>query len=595
MSEREIGQEGSISGGSLDVSGADVLLRASIPPYRLGELLLRIGELALTGKLTLGSDMGRRAILFHSGFPVFTQSTLFAERLGAIGVRHGFFGREDVARALTHARDHENGLGESLIELGYIDPQRLHALLGVQLREVVAAGCGNAPQRARFQAGGAALREVVILRLNPMTAVLNAMASLPAAEQRKLLEAVGARKLSAAPIPTLARKWLADLGYLGDAEHLLQGEPAVSAMRARLLARYRADAEKAFDPAQVSLSFAGTRVMIDPLTKAHVADLVTLTLLMSGAIRFSEPGSARAPRSELLTNTAESLQIALDDAVDKPLAETRASATAGPATAVDEAIAAYLHAKRERSLAVAAAVWGPSAEAGDDGVPEQVLRHYLTLKPEKRPEVVLGVPASAGAEQVMQAYARRAELVASLSQPSSSEHLRCRAAELSQRFDDALDALLPGNGRSSFPPPTHTPEVNAASAESPASAALLPEPSPAPRARSAAREVEPTRTGLRSERPTSARSEALAAKVEALLRAGQWRAVLDALEPRASDPKLPLPFTLQLARAIAQRELRGARRSRRPWWLLALLLGLAVGYFARHYAGAWPSVFQLPF
>jgi hypothetical protein len=597
VADHEVGQDSTTSGGSLDAAGPDVLLRTVLPPYRLGELLLRIGELKLTGKLSLGSDMGRRAILFHSGFPVFTQSSLFAERLGAIGVRHGFFGREDVARALAHARDHQSGLGESLLELGYVDPQRLYALLGVQLREVVAASCGGSPQRARFQAGSSHLRDVAILRLHPLTAALAAVAALPASEQAKLLQSVHARKLSPVPLPSLARQWLTDLGYLGDAELLLNGAPAVSAIRERLLARQRADADKLFDPSQVPFSFAGSRVLVEPRAPSRVAELVTLTLLMTRAVRFTGPGGGeRAASNELLANTAESFRVALEDTGDHPIADVRSGGAPGELPA-DTAIAAYLFGKRDRRVAGSAAVWGPSVEASDPGLPSPLLRAYLLWKPEKRPDVVLGIAAGASSEVVLQAYASRTQFVGSIALDSASEHLRCRAAELSQRFDDALDALLPGNGRTSVPPAHRasipSPPASRASTRPPASRASVPPPAagaaatvpsvplvpPAP----ASHEPEPSPTGSRGDTRAAARSDALASKVDALLRAGRWRAVLEALEPHASDPKLP--FTLQLARAMAQRELRGGRRPGVGGILLALVLGLALGYAARHIGG----------
>ena len=577
------------SSGSLEPPGPDVLLRTVVPPYRLGELLLRIGELKLTGRLTLSSDMGRRTILFHSGFPVFTQSSLFAERLGAIGVRHGFFGREDVARALAHARDRRTGLGESLLELGYVDPARLHALLGVQLREVVIASCSGGPQRARFQSGGGPLRDVIILRLHPLTAVLATIAGLPSIEQSKLLHALADRRLGGTQVPAFARQWLNDLGYMGDNELLLQGEPTVSAARSRLLARYRAEAEKFFDPAQVGFSFAGARVLTNEVNAGRIADLVTLTLLMSGALELAPPDKPRTVRSEALANTAESLLSALEEPLERPVADARASSTSAHESVHDRAIEGYLNTRRERLLAVAAAVWGPSVESRDVTVPPELLRLYLTLKSEKRPEVVLGVSAGAAPEQVMQAYARRVELVASVDQAGASEHLRCRAAELSQRFDDALDALLPGTtGRASLPPPPAVPSIDpGARAAAASDAAALADPG-------GAREV-PKAGASPSITPASRRSEAVAAKVDALMRAGQWRAVLDTLDDQLASTKLS--FTLQLARAMAQREIQGRRGAQRgfSWgWIVALLVGVAAGYLLRHFGLLPPAALNLP-
>jgi hypothetical protein len=185
----------------------------------------------------------------------------------------------------------------------------------------------------------------------------------------------------------------------------------------------------------------------------------------------------------------------------------------------------------------------------------------------------------------MQAYARRAGLLASIDRTTASEHLRCRAAELSQRFDDALDALLPGGGRASLPPTAAPDAAPAARASIPAGEAPNPE---------RAASLEPSPANLATARPdarASVRSEAIAAKVDALMRAGQWRAVLDTFEAHPPDAKLS--FTLQLARAMAQRELEGRRGGSRWPWIIALFAGIAIGYLLRHY-GVLPPALRLP-
>jgi hypothetical protein len=92
---------------SLEPQGTETVLRANLSGYGLGALLMSLATRGVTGQLSLVTDVGRRTVYLHSGLPVFAQSSLVAERLGAIGVRHGFFGREDVARALAHGRDQE--------------------------------------------------------------------------------------------------------------------------------------------------------------------------------------------------------------------------------------------------------------------------------------------------------------------------------------------------------------------------------------------------------------------------------------------------------------------------------------------------------
>ncbi len=557
--------------------GPDVLLRTVVPPYRLGEMLLQIAELRLDGRLALVTDMGRRTIYFHSGLPVFSESSLFGERLGALGVRHGLLARHDVARALSYARDRGCGIGQALLENERIDSAGLFALLGVQLREVVAASCGGEPLRARFQAGRAGPDGVVILKLHPLTAVLNTLTLMPDEEQDRLLSAVGGRPVLGTPIPATAREWLTDLGYLGELDRLTLGTPTVSGMRSRLLARHRPGAEKCFDPDAVPYSLPGPRAAARP-SAPKVADLATLTLLMTGALKLGEPlqrtGSGLERDAPASANGASNPQISLASAAASPLAEIRPGPNGAPPSEVDRMIEAYLFAERDRALAAAAAVWGPSVEASDASVPVELMRLYLTLKPEKRPAVVLGVEASAPPEQILQAYARRAALLATIDRPNAGPHLRCRAAELARCFELALEKLVPGASAGAL-----SPEAGAADSTPPAPASVPPparsqsQPPPAAAARGSA--------------------EASAAKVEALMRAGNWRGVLDTIE----GPDASLPFTLRLARAMAQRELQGQTKPRPTRTLfkvaLGFTLGLALGVIAEHFWAAG-RLLQLP-
>jgi hypothetical protein len=574
VSEQELGPEGAAGAsepGAGEPGGAGVLLRNVIPPYRLGEVLLRIGEQKLSGRLALSSDMGKRTIYVDRGFPVFSESSLFGERLGAITVRYGLCGREDVAESLAHSRASGRGLGQSLLELGYLDSARLFALLGVQLREGVAAACASPPQRARFQSDSEALRDLIILRLHPLTAVLCAVAGLPSSERAKLLHGVGARRVSELPLSPLAREWLVDLGYLGELDKLCEGGPTIDTVKSRLLARHRPGAERCFDAQDIVFSLPGARATTERATPGQATDLVMLCLLLSGSIKLMTTASnPPPPDDEPLLNTAESVQRALDRAIEHPVAAARPGLVPPSANAIDQAIDAYLHGKRDRELAAAAAVWGPSVEAADRDMPDELMQLYLALKAEKRPGIVLDVSATAAPEQVMHAYARRTALVSSLTQPhATSAHVQCRAAELTQCFDDALQKLLPG----AEPRPLGTPRASMRPSETTSTSAggTMSPKTPVP-----GTEAAPT-------------VEAMAAKIDALIRASNWQGVLDTLDAgAASTDEASLPFTLRIARAMAQRELR-ARHTRSRWrtpaWvLLALACGAAIGVAAQRFA-----------
>jgi nucleoid-associated protein YgaU len=559
---------------SLEPQGNETVLRVNVSGYGLGALLMSLATRGVTGQLSLVTDVGRRTIYLHSGLPVFAQSSLVAERLGAIGVRHGFFSREDVARALSHGREQELELGQGLLDLGIVDAASLYALLGVQVREIVAAACGSAPQRAR-QTTGPTVRDAMILRLHPLTAVMMAVATLPAVERAKLIAELSSRQLIAEPLPALARSWLADLGYLGELNALTSGDLTLAAVRTRLRARYRAGAEKIFDPARSPFSSPGTRELcVLPASAAGVADLVALTLLAAASMRLVPEGRRISSPDEPLANTAFGMTQWLGRVSEQGTESDTLPFGAAASTTADRAIERYLQGDRERSLAVSTAVWGPGAEAADAALPQELLRLYVLLRSNPSPHAVLGVALDGNADDWMQGYARRTELLASLATAEASSLVRCRVAELRRRCDEALDALVSGTP---FTRPSALAPASVAGMSSPgaAPAATVPRDSRAPS--QAPPGAEPARKPAAEADPRAA-LEALTARVEGLMRAGHWKDVLRVLGQQGNQP---LPFTLQLARAMAQREVSRRRATVVPA-LALFLLGAALGFVLRH-------------
>jgi hypothetical protein len=560
---------------SLDSHSSDTVLRVNVPGYGLGALLMSIAARGLSGQLSLVTDVGRRTIHLHSGLPVFAQSSLVSERLGAIGVRHGFFTREDVARALAHGREQELELGQGLLDLGVVDPPRLFALLGVQVREIIAAACGSAPQRARLSTGNTS-RDVMMLRLHPLTAVMMAVAALPAVERAKLLAELASRQLVAEPLPSIARDWLIDLGYLGELNALSHGELTMASLRTRLRARYRAGAEKVFDPGRSPFAAPGTRELcVLPPSAGGVADMVALTLLVSISMRLVSTGERSASADEPLSNTASGLHAWLALASEHGTDAELLPYGAPPSTPADRAIERYLRGERERTLALACAVWGPSVEASDPAMPHELLRLYVTLRSLPSAAGVLGVGLDEGADGWMQGFARRSELLSSLATPDASSLVRCRIAELRRRCDDALDALVSGT---QLARPSALPTSSLAGVSSPGAAAAPAVPRESRHPSQAPRAAEPSRRP-QAEPDPRAIADALTSRVEGLMRGGHWGDVLRVLSAPTAQP---LSFTLQLARAMARRELSRKRTLVAPAMLL-VLLGVLAGVLLRHF------------
>jgi hypothetical protein len=419
--------------------------------------------------------------------------------------------------------------------------------------------------RALFALEPAAVLYAQVLRMHPLCVMLGAALALPEETRSTLPSSLASRWLRGYPLPALVVRWLEQIGFAGSIERICDGAGNVAALRQRLLARMRPSVEVHFDATRVNAALV-PKLGPRKSSVAQVADLVTLSLLLAGALKL-EPREkqSRDSDSPKQPNSASAIEAAFDAALRLPeLSIPPQRRIAGQRPETERAIAAYVRGKFEPSNAAAAAVWGPAVEASDPSLPEELLSLYLKLKPERRPERVLGVGVDASTEEVAQAYAKRTELVSSIAAKGSSLHAAARAAELLECFDAAFEKIL-GGGRPSLPPepPPHAAEPfedkvligsEQEQAESP--------PSLAP-------EAEDT--------------QLVAARITALLRQNEWRSVLETLDEWPRDR--PLPFVLQLARAMAQREV--ARRPRvQPWALLsALLLGMACGWLAARLGG----------
>jgi hypothetical protein len=559
----------------------EALFRTIVPPYRLGELLLRIGERRLTGRLLLSSDLGERTVYFHTGLPVFAHSSQFSERLGAVGVRYGIVKREEVARALALAREQGTEIGRALLELGHVNGVQLFRLLGAQLLEQLAASCGSVAARARFYVDPGALTKVAILRVHPMTAVLAAVRHMPALEHTKMLGAVSERRVAQLPLPGLVLEWLSDLGYVGDTTTLTAGEATtVGVIRSRLVAKLRASTQQDFDPTASPVHIDARKEDSGRPAARSVADYITLAMLLCGAIKLGdssaeEDRSATAAaagtsdtggRADTLPNTAQSVQATLNGALHSPLCEVPAAAPPHQ-SAADAAIRAYLREKRETRTAARMAIWGPAAELEDSAALSQLLTLYLTLKPEASDAAVLGVEPGDAPTHIADAYATYQRFLEEFGEQTQTPLTSARIAELRERIDAALIALAPDL----LPPSAaHVPLTADESAQQP------PAPASTPGAESAPQVVQP-HAGVPAEQLDP---ELLLQNVEARVREGNWQKVLELIEPWSRGRALPP--ALSLSRALAERELARQplqRRSKRAL-ALAFVVGGVAGWFA---------------
>jgi DNA-binding response OmpR family regulator/tetratricopeptide (TPR) repeat protein len=115
------------AGAALPTNGD---LATRLPP----RLLLDFTEQRATGSLVLMRGKVRKEITFLHGTPVNVTSNLRTETLGHFLVARGVLDENRHRQALARAQQEHGRLGQMLIELGFIDEQRLLKELGAQMR-----------------------------------------------------------------------------------------------------------------------------------------------------------------------------------------------------------------------------------------------------------------------------------------------------------------------------------------------------------------------------------------------------------------------------------------------------------------------------
>jgi hypothetical protein len=374
------------------------------------------------------------------------------------------------------------------------------------------------------------------------------------------------------------KEWLADIGFLGDANGLVSAEgTTVSVLRSKLVAKLRASTQQDFDPTASPIPLDVRKEDSARPAARSVADYLTLALLLAGGVKLAEHAATdAADGGELPLTTTEGMRATLGGATRAPFGELP-EMPPSESRAVDTAIRAYLEDKRESRTAARLAIWGPAAEVADDEHLEQVLALYLTLKPEANDHAALDVTPNDSPERVMQAHAKYRGFLAMLSEKLTSSLAQARIAELEKRVDDAMQALL-SPARLAAPAPISV----RPSSQPPSADAAARTPSAPPAARESARPRRGTPDGQRTSLPPED-EEALLRNIEARVREGHWQKVLELIQPLEGRGRA-LPPTLSLAKALAERELAPKRYVRgRVRVLVALVIGVAAGWLLARY------------
>jgi CheY-like chemotaxis protein/curved DNA-binding protein CbpA len=126
-----------------------------------------------TGRLRLASGGMERSIFFVGGVPVYAESSIPEETLGASLVRRNVIDQVQNARAVTEMTRTGRRFGEMLLKLGLIGPHQLFEELEYHLEEKAVGAFGWHAGGFEFEGGDDWKDDVIIARMHPGRIVLS--------------------------------------------------------------------------------------------------------------------------------------------------------------------------------------------------------------------------------------------------------------------------------------------------------------------------------------------------------------------------------------------------------------------------------------
>jgi CheY-like chemotaxis protein/tetratricopeptide (TPR) repeat protein len=120
-----------------------------------------------TGRLRISSGTTEKRIYFQNGLPVFAESSLPEETLGAHLLARGRITPEQQARALDEMNRSGRLFGEALLMLNLIDPHELFTEIEAHLAEKVISSFGWFEGLYHFEADDSWKDDVIIARMKP--------------------------------------------------------------------------------------------------------------------------------------------------------------------------------------------------------------------------------------------------------------------------------------------------------------------------------------------------------------------------------------------------------------------------------------------
>jgi len=136
-----------------DADSHDLPPEGTIERTPLAEILQHLTQRQATGTLALHQDNVVKAIFLNKGEIVFATSTLKADRLGEVLLRHGSISRSALRATTKVMQESGKREGETFVEMGILAPKALFEGLKLQVEEIIISAFLWDRGRYRFMEG----------------------------------------------------------------------------------------------------------------------------------------------------------------------------------------------------------------------------------------------------------------------------------------------------------------------------------------------------------------------------------------------------------------------------------------------------------
>ncbi len=161
-------------------------------------ILKELFQRRASGVLAFSSAEARKEVFVKGGLIIYATSSRTEDRLGDVLLKHGLVSREKFEKSLAQVKATGKKHGTVLVQMEALSPRDLFKGLTLQVREIVLSLFGWEQGDWEFRGSLPPQEEIITLRLNPPTLILEGVTA-QAAQKERFFKAWDPRRLTFAP------------------------------------------------------------------------------------------------------------------------------------------------------------------------------------------------------------------------------------------------------------------------------------------------------------------------------------------------------------------------------------------------------------